>query len=681
MRRNGNHALLHGCLLLAGAVALPAHAADTPAVAEARPGVYLPDYFSDAAPANAYDMVLRLPGFTLVEADADVRGYSGASGNVLFDGIRPTSKRESLSGMLKRIPARSVARIELIHTGTPGVDMGGYPVLANIVRRDEASTEWAVEAGLVASPDGWAAPLAQAEYGRRWGDQALDFSLKHKPELDDDSGHGSIVETDMTGDDGDSGSDSRDWDTRTIQRKDEAGASWRRPLGPGQLSLVAAARAEYTDTDGRIGGAEPELNREEEDYRETELGARYVVQWGGRTTAELMGSRQRAVVDSVEVSREGDDEERFDEDGRSGETIARVELTHAATDHLSFNASVEGADNFLQRQNTLLENGATVEVPGSRVRVEERRLEGAAGATWRPADDWSLEAGMRLERSDLAQTGDESLERRFTYPKPRASVRWTPDEANQWRLSLSREVGQLDFSDFAASASLEGGTVSAGNAQLKPDSSWRTSFSWEHHFSEDAAMTLGWTHDRISDVVDRVLVQQGDEVFDAPGNIGDGQRDTLSLDASTPLLFPGARLRTTLLWRRSRVTDPVTGQPRGISEEKPFEGEVEFSQEVEALRLNWGVLLEHLGERETKYRYDRVTRESEDAGWTLFAERRVGEHWRLRAEITDLFGRDFREQRWNWDDTRADGPVADTELRKRLSPGTVSLTIRRSVGG
>ena len=46
--------------------------------------------------------------------------------------------------------------------------------------------------------------------------------------------------------------------------------------------------------------------------------------------------------------------------------------------------------------------------------------------------------------------------------------------------------------------------------------------------------------------------------------------------------------------------DPVTGQARGISEEKPFEGEIEFTQEVASLRLNWGLLLEHLGERETK---------------------------------------------------------------------------------
>src|SRR3546814_5610390 len=137
MRRNRHHALLHACLLAAAACALPA-AAQTLGEARSRT-VYAADYFEDIAPANAHDMVLRVPGFTIVESDADVRGYAGATGNVLFDGARPTSKREDTSALLKRIPAHAVERIELIHDGAPGIDMGGYAVLANVVRRSEAS--------------------------------------------------------------------------------------------------------------------------------------------------------------------------------------------------------------------------------------------------------------------------------------------------------------------------------------------------------------------------------------------------------------------------------------------------------------------------------------------------------------------------------------------------------------
>jgi hypothetical protein len=53
----------------------------------------------------------------------------------------------------------------------------------------------------------------------------------------------------------------------------------------------------------------------------------------------------------------------------------------------------------------------------------------------------------------------------------------------------------------------------------------------------------------------------------------------------------------------------------------------------------------------------------------------------VRAEATDLFGRGFREERLKWEGTRADGGAQETELRKRVSPGFVEVTVRRSVGG
>jgi len=185
-------------------------------------------------------------------------------------------------------------------------------------------------------------------------------------------------------------------------------------------------------------------------------------------------------------------------------------------------------------------------------------------------------------------------------------------------------------------------------------------------------------------VVDRVLVTTPDDVFDAPGNIGDGRRDTLALELSSPLDrfgVAGAQVRSALLWRRSRVIDPVTGQSRGISEEKPVEASIEFTQDLPDWRFNWGLQVEHIAERETRYRYDETRQESEGAGWTLFAERRLGEHWRVRAEATDLFGRDFQETRDRYDGPRSTSAVEEIERRNRRTPGYFSLTFRRSMGG
>lgn len=98
-------------------------------------------------------------------------------------------------------------------------------------------------------------------------------------------------------------------------------------------------------------------------------------------------------------------------------------------------------------------------------------------------------------------------------------------------------------------------------------------------------------------------------------------------------------------WRRSRVTDPTTGRPRPISEEKPVEGSIELTQDLPALRTHWDIELEHIAERKTEYRYDEIKRESEGMGWTVFVERELGTHWRVRAEASDLFGRGFKETR------------------------------------
>ena len=46
---------------------------------------YSEEFYAAFKPSNARDMIERTPGFAL-QAAQDVRGYSGAGGNVLIDG-------------------------------------------------------------------------------------------------------------------------------------------------------------------------------------------------------------------------------------------------------------------------------------------------------------------------------------------------------------------------------------------------------------------------------------------------------------------------------------------------------------------------------------------------------------------------------------------------------------------
>jgi hypothetical protein len=641
--------------------------------------VYAGDSFVRSGSANALEALEKVPGFVIVAADPDVRGYAGAQGNVLIDGVRPASKRDDIADLLRRIPAASIDRIELVRGGAPGIDMAGFPVIANIVRRRVATTEAALEGGTLFGMQGAREEIAVAEYAWRRDDRSLEAAFSLQPELDDDSGAGSIRRSAPPGDP--TGRDNLN--TVTLKDSLDSSLAWRAPWAGGRLTATAALRGETTRTDTTIaGGGSAEAVQDRETYEEGEIGGRYEWQTGANKL-EFVATHQLGILEALERSEEGGDSEQFEEATRTGETILRVEAAHMRSDRLELQASVEGALNRLSSQARLEENGVETPLPGSSVSIEERRAEFGLGAVWTPAGSLTLDAGLRVESSAISQTGDSPLERRFLYAKPRLAVDWDAGPATRFRLALSREVGQLDFSDFVASASLDSNVVTAGNAALAPEQWWRLSARAERRFGDEASVTLTWTHDEISDVIDRVLVVTATDVFDAPGNIGTGRRDTLSAEAMTPLDrlgLLGGRLTTSLLWRRSEVVDPVTGVSRSISGEKPFEGSITLTQDLPALRARWGITIDHLGERKTEYRFDELVRKSEAAGWTVFMERRTGSAWRWRLEATDVFGRDFTETRVRYVGARGTSAVEEIEWRNRVSPGLLKITLRRTFG-
>ena len=131
----GRRGALAVAALLIAAVAGPAAAQGGEQVQ-----VFPAEYFADLHPADAYDMVRRLPGFELIEGDEEVRGFTGSRGNVLFDGRSPSGKQETLEQMLRRIPAASVLRIELTRGGAKSTATGGYDLVANVIRRQQTAT-------------------------------------------------------------------------------------------------------------------------------------------------------------------------------------------------------------------------------------------------------------------------------------------------------------------------------------------------------------------------------------------------------------------------------------------------------------------------------------------------------------------------------------------------------------
>jgi hypothetical protein len=640
---------------------------------------YPRDYFAPFNPADAYDMVRRVPGFTIVDSDPDVRGFASALGNVLFDGKAPPSKQESIEEQLKRIAAASVERIELVRGAAAGIDMGGHAVVVNVVRRVTATTRGSGTLGLVGANDWAPFPVAAFEISRTSGQRRLQGSIELEAEVDEDSGDGSnravgpegtVVEH----------SDRTNWE---VAHSLTASAEFATPFGGGDFSLNGSYRRELTRVDTDTFPLETSDDSQFVDERERltslEAGARYTRSLTGGLRVDALAIQRLGRLRSSERAVEGEDSEAFDESTDTSETIGRLVLKRER-ERLTLEASAEGALNRLKSHASLMENGEVVPLPGSDANVEERRGEASFGATWKPSKRLVVETSLRVESSTIRSRGPFGQHNSFLFWKPRLAASYAVGKADQIRAHLQRDVGQLDFADFVASASLERGDISAGAPSLTPPQTWSASLAYEHRFWGDGALVVALEHQRIDDVIDHAVLIVDGQPFDVVGNIGHGTRDLATVELSAPLDRVGLKgmlLSTTITWLRSRVTDPITGEKRGISEDKPVEGKVRLSQDLFGGALNWGVEVE-LAERKHEYRFDRVRTKHEQFRLGAHVEYRPSRDWRIRLEGSNLNGRQIVEEREEYDGLRSVVPLQEIERRSTKTTPTVRFTVRRA---
>ena len=634
--------------------------------------IFAPEFFAPSKPADAHDMVRKLPGFELIEVDDEVRGYTGSRGNILFDGRTPSGKQDSLEQMLRRIPASSVLRIELIRGGTRGAATGGFDLVANVVRKPQAASSGSALAGITATDEIGIRPDGRLEYSRDGSRSRFEAAIELDTEIGGDSGSGEIVERDP---DGQVGAIARR-DEREYTRSLSASAEHKLSLGAGELVTNLSGERELTrerihSIDGGIGVEA----REREEIWSTELGLQYRTPLGGGELETIFVNRTEW-LDAV--AEEGD--ELFSQDTRNRETLARAEYRHRKG-ALQLFGSIEAALNELTGDAELSRDGVPVPIIGSDVHVTERRTEGAIGATWQITKSVGFESSLRAEYSAIRSTGDASQDEDFLFLKPRVRLSWN-NGGTRLQATLEREAAQLDFEDFVASAELDRDDVVAGATSLKPPTTWSISTVLERRFWDGGALVLTLRRERIDNVIDHVVVESDGELFDAVGNIGRGTRTVFRGELTIPLGrlgLTGMELRGDLTYLRSRVADPITGDQLPISGDKPFEGEVRFTHDLPGGRWSWGVEA-MLSEHEREFRFDEVRRERSGTSIGAHVEYRPAAGWRIRAEVDNVAWSDLTDKREQYDGLRSLGVLESLESRRINTDPFFSLSLRRSFG-
>lgn len=162
------------------ALAAPDDAAEPAAAqaADSRVKTYDAAYFAPFSPNNALDMVRRVTGFQLEEGDndGDVRGFSQAAGNVVFNGARPSSKSEGLDEILARIPASRVVRIEVGAGEIYGSDYAGKNQVLNLVLSEAGGIDGNVKASASRQFTGWVVPNLEASVLIKTGGSTINLS-------------------------------------------------------------------------------------------------------------------------------------------------------------------------------------------------------------------------------------------------------------------------------------------------------------------------------------------------------------------------------------------------------------------------------------------------------------------------------------------------------------------------
>lgn len=645
--------------------------------------MYEADYFAQFLPQNAFEMILRLPGFNF-DGGSDARGFGGTAGNVLIDGARPGSK-SSLEDILRRIPTAQVARIEVLRGGVGASDTQGQTVVANVVRIAGASTG-TFEIRFVRKADGSIRPQTETSYSTTidgWETSSkVDAAFRRQPR------DISFRNFDANNELEQSGEEVRPENFKWLWYNGEAS----KDLFGGKLVLNGVLGVDTFDAlssrdvfDGGLPGGTPDglieidVNR---DYYEASLGADWTKTTAKNWKVRLLGFTQMSWRDFIsqftDETPRGNQVFRSDFDNTQDrlESIFRGTYGKVGTSKLKPEFGAEVAYNQLKSSFDLFqedEDGIVeLDVPSANATVSEIRAEAFTNLVWNASEKLTIDGGLTWEISRIKVTGDSENNQTFKFLKPTANVTYNVRDNLQLQLRASRTVGQLNFEDFAASNDITDERVLAGNPALSPDQTWRLETSADWRFNSQGSLVVTLFHEWRNDVLEQIILPSGGTGL---GNAGSATFYGLEADLILPLDFviPGGRLEAGYRRRDSSLFDPIINADRSLSNINDEFFTFEFRQDFVQDRFSWGVSLDGTFQEQNFFVSERLDFMGPNR-WNLYAETTRFLGVKMRLEWNRFTGNKFDRDRFFFDPDRG-GAFTGRELQVRDFGSTIRFLI------
>ena len=690
----------------------PTETAPEPASVDDLSVVYEAAYFDQFQPVSVNDMVSRIPGIGLAlggGGGGGCRGLGGGACEILINGQRITGKSNEGRSQLSRISADDVDYIEIIRGTSEEIDVRGGGQVVNIVlRAAQSRSSIAAEISTDRMQDSKLAPGARLSYSVQNGNLNYLFHIQSDPNYVNQVIRESSFDPEGVATERRLEESTRD--QTNYETSVNLGYQFEKSMV--QLNALYGQTAPPTDiTRGIIGLAEdnPSVNLEREANQgrrdNWELGGDYEYSFDNRSKFRfLFIVNDRDFDFTRERFQVGSDEETKDlflfSAARDRERIARSSYTFNLLAGQAIETGVEIAQTIRDSEIRLGnddEGGEPsaahgglfpVDVDNALSSVEEIRSEYFAIHNWQLTDSMSLETALVYESSEITQSGDVGNSRSFGFFKPRVDYRYNLTESLQFRATAEKTVSQLSFSDFSATTdnSDDDQDTIAGNPNIRQEQTWRYDLNLEYRLPNNIGVLNSKFYYRdVSDVIDRIDVSPSpDNLQSARGNIGNGTRYGLNLDASTQLSYlglPNALFTVRLGINESELLDPFLGIERRFGWSRRWNGRTEFRHDVNKYNLSYGFNYSTQAREGSNYtRIDvfDIEREIPDYDLNLFFEKRAFGGVTFRFDMRNANDRNFCRERTRFDGATVDGIVEEIENSCRQPGVRYSLKIRNT---
>lgn len=616
---------------------------------------YPAEFFAQYEPYSVNDMLNRIPGISVGRGGGgggggggNRRGLGAGGDQILINGRRMAGKENEGNSQLSRIPASQVQYIEIIRGTSGDLDVrGGAQVINIVLLAAETRSSVAVELSSDLYHDGTLDPGGSISLSGQRGAFNYLVSVEAEPRYEFRDGFETSILADGLPND-------------TVVRReyrDQKPITFSTSLG---YDLTAVDRA---NLNFQIANSDPPgtADRVITDFRSTpnkvtvehdnipatndswEIGGDYEHTFANssrfKTLFIVNNEESESARDAYRANATGYDKFLYlANQSVQKERIVRPSYSFSLTDTQDLEVGIERAQTILDAQlqlglpsstkPTSPRFGGLAQSSDTDAYVEEIRYESFIVHNWQLNDRMSLESTLLYETSTIEQSGDVSNKRDFAFVRPKVDYRFDITPSIQFRASIEKDVSQLSFSDFTASVA--GGdddqNALAGNPQLAQEQSIRYEANLEYRLPNDGGVLSSrvYYHD-LTDIIDKIDVSTKTSLQSANGNIGDGERYGVNLDASIRLGFlgrPDMLLTGSLQLEDSSVTDPFVGIDRRLRQAGRGNLRFGYRHDITALSLNYGLNYGHgIADNNKAYDIDKIEKYVSGDFMTAFVEK------------------------------------------------------------